>query len=1356
MGFWSDPIGNTIKAVKETFTGGGSGSSSTSGSSSRKDSKVSGSSSSSSSKPGMTTGSGANLLTDGMSLLPPDETFSDLNRVVNGQTVQERLDKERDRASDRQSEARAPAAPAAPAAPPPPDVFNITGIDANIVNSLVRQGLFVANPDGSLTRTTDGQRYDRNLNLAPAPTVVDDGTRGTTTTAPGMTTGTPLDISGGIMSVLPPISQAGTTSGSSARKETRVIPPEVVTPVTPPRTSGPDDGTRGTTLTPVNEAGILSGASGLLDTLYENVVGRGEVDTFGERFGQTIDQIGRNIFGDYDNLGDLAYQNIVGEGPVDTLGEKLGQGIGLGTDYILNLESGLIPDLRSGAALDQVTDIGKAIAVGVPRELGEAIEGLGDIADIYGVLPEGTQPNLMNSVFLPALNAAQDLFKTDEEKLAERMAGFTGQGSLISPGTGAVADVLQGAAGYLENRFFTPEEIANQNASIPTGDSISTLGFAGTDESPGSFGGLSEVVGKELGGTAQDLVLNTFGPYGRAAAGVLDAGEAVGAARSEIDNKVRAAYDAGQLGENQLFNDALGAYNGDVDRALAFLSNEAARRAAVTVGGTAALDGFLPGGKGNVLGSAVTKSTLEGGQETVQQAAINEALANIGLNVNITDNLVGAGAFGALTGGATGAATEGGRQVLTGVGDTAGRVVNALENLTSRTSGPDDGTRGTQGAAAFVPSSPTAGQTAQSTVASAYEEQVPAFRSARAEDNRQQATADLQTAADLIDAGLARDGGVGNETFLAVDEATGGRLNMRDVEAIMTDRLAAQSPTAGPDDGTRGSRAFEGIEALTPTAPKDFAGLFDVDLRAPAAPAAPATGTMSPSEQFEADLRAAADARRSAPAAPVASAADSAPVGIETVTPAATQRAPVTEAVTQGPDDGTRGSQPPRAPLFEAVSGTGNGLTRFATSGPLSEDPAFMNISDSTSRLSELTEMRQRPLTDLRTGETFMSDDIPLGEVRTGVHTVRLGDGTTVTAVQTLTGAKDQSLRKGFFGSTVVVPGDATEAEISAAAGRSQELFDTNYSNLVQGNKVAGSAASAAGVIPTRGPDDGTRGTQAPETTPEVVQEPETEVEVVTVPEVVQEPETIVTFTPVTSGDQIGPIGQIGQIGQAGATSTTNTGDQRTSVTVDADTSTAVEPAPEVVVETDPVVEAAPEVVVETDPVVEVVQDPETEVEVVQDPETEVEVVQDPETEVEVVQDPETEVEVVQDPETEVEVVQDPETEVEVVQDPEVEVEVVQDPETEVEVDTAPDTEVEIDLPEDEEPPEDEDDEDVPPEDEMCLRKMRTTFLQFWRRKSRHLSAQTVSAKCRWPTVDSPVCPTWSARGSARTLRRST
>jgi hypothetical protein len=360
---------------------------------------------------------------------------------------------------------------------------------------------------------------------------------------------------------------------------------------------------------------------------------------------------------------------------------------------------------------------------------------------------------------------------------------------------------------------------------------------------------------------------------------------------------------------------------------------------------------------------------LKGVSETVQQAAINEALANIGLNVNITENLAGAATFGALTGAATGAGVEAGRQGLTAIGDTAGRVVNALENLTSRTSGPDDGTRGTQGAAAFVPSSPTAGRVADSTVSTAYDNPTstgatgPSTSGPDDGTRGTQATADLQTAADLIDAGLARDGGIGNETFLAVDEATGGRLNMRDVEAIMTDRLAAQSSTAGPDDGTRGSRAFEGIEALTPTAPKDFAGLFDVDLRAPAAPAAPATGTMSPSEQFEADLRAAADARRGTPAAPVAPAADRAPVGIETATPVATQRAPVTVAVRVALTTEHVGHRATASPLGSEARLVARAMVSRGspTSGPLSDDPAFMTTWDSTSRLSELAEMLPAP-----------------------------------------------------------------------------------------------------------------------------------------------------------------------------------------------------------------------------------------------------------------------------------------------------------------------------------------------------------------------------------------------------------
>jgi hypothetical protein len=201
------------------------------------------------SKPGMTTGSGANLLTDGMSLLPPDETFSDLNRVVDGQTVQERLDKEDKKSEDRKNTA-ASAVPAAPVAPVL-DPFS----SFNVAQYLIDTGAAVENPDGSLTNVTNGLRFDRNTllelpALPPAPTAgPDDGTRGTATTGPGMTTGTPLDISGGILSVLPPAvvddgTRGTTTSSPGMTTGTPLDISDGILSVLPPAVV--DDGTRGT------------------------------------------------------------------------------------------------------------------------------------------------------------------------------------------------------------------------------------------------------------------------------------------------------------------------------------------------------------------------------------------------------------------------------------------------------------------------------------------------------------------------------------------------------------------------------------------------------------------------------------------------------------------------------------------------------------------------------------------------------------------------------------------------------------------------------------------------------------------------------------------------------------------------------------------------------------------------------------------------------------------------------------------------------------------------------------------------------------------------------------------------------
>jgi len=77
-----------------------------------------------------------------------------------------------------------------------------------------------------------------------------------------------------------------------------------------------------------------------------------------------------------------------------------------------------------------------------------------------------------------------------------------------------------------------------------------------------------------------------------------------------------------------------------------------------------------------------------------------------------------------------------------------------------------------------------------------------------------QPTVDLQTAADIIDAGLERDGGIGSETFQAVDEATGGRLNMMDVQAIMEQRMAERNAAQAFDP----EAAFARLQARFPGA----------------------------------------------------------------------------------------------------------------------------------------------------------------------------------------------------------------------------------------------------------------------------------------------------------------------------------------------------------------------------------------------------------------------------------------------------------------------------------------------------------------------------------------------------------
>ena len=106
-----------------------------------------------------------------------------------------------------------------------------------------------------------------------------------------------------------------------------------------------------------------------------------------------------------------------------------------------------------------------------------------------------------------------------------------------------------------------------------------------------------------------------------------------------------------------------------------------------------------------------------------------------------------------------------------------------------------------------------------------------------------QTAVDLQNAADIIDAGLARDGGLGSETFQAVDEATGGRLNMMDVQAIMEQRMAERNAAQAFDPDAALARLqarFPGARLAEPT--------VDTAPTAPSMPTQPVVGTTPPAQ----------------------------------------------------------------------------------------------------------------------------------------------------------------------------------------------------------------------------------------------------------------------------------------------------------------------------------------------------------------------------------------------------------------------------------------------------------------------------------------------------------------------------
>ena len=314
----------------------------------------------------------------------------------------------------------------------------------------------------------------------------------------------------------------------------------------------------------------------------------------------------------------------------------------------------------------------KSFIVGAPSNLARMFEGIGigstalrnearnyfgygglNVQDILETTTAFLNPNsYATEMELNALigSAVTAIDADSAAQLQSRMESFDGKDSAVQYGTEYVADFLDSVATGLEDMLFTPEQKAILNASGLEGDSLSDLKYFGKD---GNLVGLSGQVANEVGGEIIDLFLKG-NPYVVGASAALNAGEAVSGADSQISQTLDQMEDAGILQATDIYKDALAAYDGDADKAKAFVASEILRDSILKVSTVGSVDAFLPGAGKNLVKNAVIRGTSEGGQEVAESAFVLDSVNKVlDTNLNIMKDAAGNFVMGAMVGGVT-------------------------------------------------------------------------------------------------------------------------------------------------------------------------------------------------------------------------------------------------------------------------------------------------------------------------------------------------------------------------------------------------------------------------------------------------------------------------------------------------------------------------------------------------------------------------------------------------------------------------------------------------------------------------------------------------------------------------------
>ena len=314
----------------------------------------------------------------------------------------------------------------------------------------------------------------------------------------------------------------------------------------------------------------------------------------------------------------------------------------------------------------------KSVIVGAPENLARMVEGIGigstalrhearnyfgygglNVQDILETTTAFLNPNAYaTEMELNALigSAVTAIDADSAAQLQARMDSFDGKDSVVQYGTEYVADFLSSIATNLEDMLFTPEQKAILNASGLEGDSLSDLKYFGED---GNLVGLSGQVANEVGGEVIDLFLKG-NPYVIGASATLNAGEAVSGADSQIAQTLDQMESAGVLQATDIYKDALAAYDGDADKAKAFVASEILRDSILKVSTVGSVDAFLPGAGKNLAKNAIIRGTSEGGQEVAESAfVLNSVNKVLDTNLDIMQDAGGNFVMGALVGGTT-------------------------------------------------------------------------------------------------------------------------------------------------------------------------------------------------------------------------------------------------------------------------------------------------------------------------------------------------------------------------------------------------------------------------------------------------------------------------------------------------------------------------------------------------------------------------------------------------------------------------------------------------------------------------------------------------------------------------------